>query len=83
MTLNLQLRSERLEMNIKDAVIIYEGGEPYSGEYNVIPSTYNTQTLLTAHKILGDNVTVQKIPQFLVTNTAGGKTIIIGEEYNA
>lgn len=57
------------------------GGAPYEGDYTVTPSTYNETTLPTEGKLLAQNVSVEKIPQFEVSNTSGGTTLIIGEEY--
>lgn len=56
---------------------LFIGGETYSGEYDVIPST-TMQTLETKHKAMGDDVTIQEIPYAEVSNTSGGVTATIG-----
>lgn len=55
----------------------YVGGEPYTGEYEVQPS-FENQTLLTAHKLLARNVTVEAIEVSTVSNPSGGNTVYIG-----
>lgn len=60
---------------------IPRGYATYSGPYAATPETYNEVNLATKGFLMGDNVTVQKIPQFEVSNAAGGATLIIGEEY--
>lgn len=52
------------------------GGEEYNGEYEVIPAT-EPQILPTANKTLFENVTVQEIPTYSVSNDKG-TTFIIG-----
>ena len=52
--------------------------EPYDGEYLVTPLPEENVVLNTNRKYLTDNVTVEKIPYFEVSNTSGGTTICIG-----
>lgn len=58
-------------------------GEPeveiYTGSYEITPKV-DAQTMTTAQKFMTDNVTVKAIPFYDVSNTAGGKTIYIGNE---
>lgn len=53
---------------------------PYTGEYVVTPKTYDEQILPTKNKKMVDNLKVKKIPQYEVSNSAEGYTLIIGEE---
>ena len=53
---------------------------PYDGEYEVTPKTYDEQTLPTKNKRMLKDVTIKKIPQYEVSNSAEGYTLIIGEE---
>lgn len=53
---------------------------PYDGEYEVTPKTYDEKTLETRNKRMLKNVTIKKIPQYEVSNSAEGYTLIIGEE---
>lgn len=62
-------------------VIPTSEGIPYSGTYEVTPKIYVPIVLETMHRTMRDNVTVNKIPQFEVSNESGGTTLIIGEEY--
>lgn len=53
------------------------GGELYDGPAVVTPSQ-ETQTLETAGKVMGEDVSVQPIPYAEVSNAFGGKTVTIG-----
>ena len=64
-----------------DVTVAAVGGTPYTGDYQVTPKIYAPVTLLTKSKTMKDNVTVRKIPQYEVSNEAGGNTLIMGDEY--
>ena len=64
-----------------DVSITADGGKPYTGDYEVTPKIYTSVTLPTKDKTLRDDVTVRKIPQYEVSNQAGGNTLIMGDEY--
>lgn len=64
-----------------DASIAAGGCTPYTGKYEVTPEIYNPVTLPTKDKTLRDDVTVLRIPQYEVSNEAGGNTLIMGDEY--
>lgn len=70
-----------IEVQLQNVVLISVEGKKYEGEYDITPSTYNDQVLATQNLVMTKDVTVRKIPQFEVSNTADGKTLIIGEEY--
>ena len=70
-----------IEVQLQDVSLINVVGEKYEGDYEVTPSTYNDKAMATRNLVMTKDVTVRKIPQFEVSNTAGGKTLIIGEEY--
>lgn len=53
----------------------------YAGETTVTPKVAGETVLPTRDKLVKDDITVRKIPQFEVSNTSGGYTLIIGEEY--
>jgi len=55
--------------------------QEYDGDYDVTPMIDTSTTLETKDKIMTDNVTVKKIPVYEMTNTSGGKTVIIGGEF--
>lgn len=64
-------------------VAVNSGDVPvYDGAYSVTPKVYEETTLETKQKLMQNNVTVSKIPQYQVSNDAEGVTLIIGEEYN-
>lgn len=70
-----------IEVQLQDVSLINVVGEKYEGDYDVTPSTYQDKVLATRNLVMTKDVTVRKIPQFEVSNTAGGKTLIIGGEY--
>lgn len=55
------------------------GGEPYQGNYAVVPKV-EQQMLSTKGKTMLDNVVVYKIPYFEVSNNSGGETVYIANE---
>lgn len=70
-----------IEVQLQNVVLISVEGKKYEGEYDITPSTYNDKVLATRNLVMTRDVTVRKIPQFEVSNTSDGKTLIIGEEY--
>lgn len=57
-------------------------GDPYSGEYTIIPKAYDDQTLETQGLNMQKDLTVTKVPYFEVSNPKGGLTIYIAEDTN-
>lgn len=53
--------------------------EYYDGNYEVTPKV-TEQTLLTAQKIMKQDVRIKEIPYFEVGNLSGGNTVYIGNE---
>lgn len=52
--------------------------DEYPGPYSVYPRFYMPQVLETKEKLMADNVSVEPIPVYEVSNPAGGKTVTIG-----
>lgn len=61
-------------------VAVWQDLPKYGGTYTVTPEVDTVQTLETAGKYLTNDVTVNAIPDYEVTNEAGGNTFIIGKE---
>ena len=55
------------------------GGEPYTGEYQIVPRV-TEQNMLTRNKLMTDNVIVKAIPYAEVSNTSNGITVTIGND---
>ena len=55
------------------------GGEPYEGEYTVIPLAGEAVVLPTTNKLLYDDVTVTKVPYYETSNTSGTTVYIASE----
>lgn len=51
----------------------------YDGPYEVTPMVNTTQILPTANLFLSENVNVNQIPYYEVSNPSGGKTATIGD----
>lgn len=68
-----------LEFTIQAAFV--EGvGKDYTGPYEVTPQLYKDILLPTKGSMPKEDITVLKVPQYEVTNTAGGTTLILGGE---
>ena len=63
--------------NIK--IVHTGGGEPYKGEYTVIPKANEPTVLETAGKTLNKDVTVTKIPYYETSNPTGDTVYIASE----
>lgn len=69
-------------LSIPNSYTILQPTFPYwEGSYEVTPATYQQKELNVKNKSMKQNLKVQKIPQFIVSNDQGGATLIIGEEY--
>ena len=79
LTFELQPR-EALEISFAVSIVTGQG-DSYTGAYQVMPKIYGPVVLETKDKSMADDVTVLKIPQFEVSNEAGGNTLIMGDEY--
>lgn len=55
------------------------GAKPFEGPYEVTPKV-DAQTLQTAKKLMLEDLTVKKIPCYVVGNTSGGDTVYIAKE---
>lgn len=53
------------------------GFDLFDGSYIVDPKL-EAQTMPTKGKVMGDDVTINKIPITVVSNASGGNTVIIG-----
>lgn len=68
-----------LEFTIQAAFV--EGvGKDYTGPYEVTPQFYKDILLPTKGTTPKEDITVLKVPQYEVANTAGGTTLILGGE---
>lgn len=68
-------------VQLQDVVLENVTGDKYEGDYDVTPATYQDKVLKTRNLVMTKDVTVRKVPQYEVSNEAGGTTFIIGEEY--
>lgn len=76
-------RQKEVRMSIENVRINIGASDPYEGPYVVTPSTYDDIGLQTKSKWMKEDVNVKQYPQTYVSNSAGGTTLILGEEYYA
>jgi len=72
--------SDTLNGDIPGEVVIYIPDQDipsYSGPYEVKPAL-ESQTLETEGLLMRQDVTVEQIPIYIVSNNSGGDTVIIG-----
>ena len=67
----------RTTCELRGAVQIVKEHDTYDGQYNVIPKG-KAQMLYTMDKLMKENVIVEKIPYYEVSNDSDGITAIIG-----
>lgn len=80
--IKIKIQDQKISLKVERAKVVYSGGgEPYGGPYQVTPKIYEETVLKTKSKTMRDDVRVLKIPQFEVSNEAGGITLIMGDEY--
>lgn len=76
-------KTQEIAAEIEDVVLETGGDVPlFQGPYEVTPKVYSPVTLATKALRMKEDVVVRKIPQYEVSNEAGGKTFIIGDEYD-
>lgn len=63
--------------NLEGSLSMPIGYDDYVGPYDITPNV-SQQSLDTADKHLTDDITIEAIPYYEVSNSYNGKTIIIG-----
>lgn len=53
----------------------------YRGEYEITPKINEEVILETKSRKLTENLVIKRVPIYMVSNHAGGETLIIGDEY--
>lgn len=71
--------SPPIEIDVDVGTETYRDREPYTGEYEAVPSRHS-QVFATAGKSMQGDFTVVEIPYYTTTNIGGGYTAIISEE---
>lgn len=54
--------------------------EAYTGNYNIMPKAFSTQTLDTADRILDEDIVILEVPYYETSNEANGVTSYIARE---
>lgn len=82
MGIKLKVTDSTIKLKVP-VTVVHEStdGEIYQGDYTVTPKITEEVLLQTKSKVMKSNVTVLKVPQFEVSNDAGGKTLILGDDY--
>ena len=77
----IQVRvAQQSAVRVDVTVTTVVGAPEYSGPYDITP-LFSAQVLPTAKRLMQQNLTIKKIPQYEVSNDSNGYTLIIGEEY--
>jgi hypothetical protein len=76
-TERIQANNANLRECIETAEALPDMGEPFAGEYTIIPTADEAQILKTSQKVMTKDLTIEKIPYYEVSNTTGGKTATI------
>lgn len=81
MILDVQFEKKNVtfDSQFEGVVKVREDVSPYEGDYEVTPKV-NEQVLPTAQKFMTNDVTINGIPIYRVTNNSGGTTIYIAKE---
>ena len=53
--------------------------EPYTGDYEITPLVNDEISMNTRNKVMTNDVSIHKVPSYIVSNIAGGNTFYIGE----
>lgn len=77
--LKMVLSQPEIKMKIAPAKVVYQGGEAYEGDYEVVPNAFEPVVLPTKNKLLADDVTVTKVPYYEVSNETGTTVYIASE----
>lgn len=82
MGIKLKVADSAIRLKVP-VTVVHEStdGEIYQGDYTVTPKVTEEVLLQTKSKVMKNNVTVLKVPQFEVSNDSGGKTLILGDDY--
>lgn len=75
MEISVNRRRKYMTMAVEKSTTPYP---EYDGPYNVEPRFFTGHTLETRNKAMTDNVTVEPIRIYEVSNPAGGITVTIG-----
>ena len=71
--------SPHINVNVSAITKILPEGDVFSGPYNVVPKV-NAQTLATADKYMTQDVSVDAVPFYSVSNQYGGNSVYIAKE---
>ena len=78
--ISLQESNQKFDVSFGELQYVAPGAEAvYAGSYDVTPKI-GEQILATKKKYMKNDLTIQKIPYYDVSNSAGGSTVYIAEE---
>lgn len=76
---NITPQDEGKVLMVKGGAAGWQSLPVYAGEYEITP-TVDGRTLQTAQQLMQEDVTINPIPYYEVSNTSGGTTVYIGKE---
>lgn len=78
-TVSMSIQNKKVSMTIQPAVCVGTHGQVYDGSYTIIPKV-EEQRIETKNKYMMDDVTINSVPFFSVSNSSGGDTVYIASE---
>ena len=70
--LKMVLSQPEIRMRIEPAKVVYQGGEAYDGDYEVVPKAFEPVVLPTKNKLRGGRCDRQQnVPYYEVSNETG------------
>lgn len=78
--LHISSGEAKIRLTADTTKVLMYNAPVYDGVYTVTPKAYDAQVLQTKNRVLEDNVTVEKVPSFDVSNQSGGTTFYIAAE---
>ena len=77
--LEIDQEDPEIELLIDGEVIDGDQLEEYAGATSVRPLAWQSTTLATGGKKVANDITVEEIPYYSVSNPFGGETVYIGD----
>lgn len=66
--------------SLNGSICVTKEFDAYTGDYNIVPKAFVSQTLETANKVMKENMTISEVPYWETSNESNGKTAYIAKE---
>lgn len=78
-TVSMSIQNKTVSMTVQPAMYVGSYGQIYDGSYTIVPRV-EEQYMETKNKYMMDDVKINSIPFFSVSNQTGGNTVYIASE---